>query len=141
MSKLAAQSARRDRPATRVGPAPVKLAVYLRRVGVEREELFTTDATRKAITWHDLRATGITWCAVRGDEALKLKQRAGHSGFATTEVYIREAENMRAGFGVVFPPLPLALSKRGPVRPTPVRVSAFVSAFGVVVFTKPAKTC
>jgi integrase len=38
--------------------------------GVEREELFANDATRKWITFHDLRATGITWMAVRGDEPL-----------------------------------------------------------------------
>jgi integrase len=111
------------------GQLATKLRAYLRRVGVEREELFTTDATRKAITFHDLRATGITWCAVRGDDALKIKQRAGHAGFGTTEGYIREAENMRHGFGVVFPPLPASLGKRGPVRPTPEIVSASLSAF------------
>jgi hypothetical protein len=52
------------------------------------------DPTRKAITLHDLRATGITWCAVRGDDALKIKQRAGHASFSTTEGYIREAETL-----------------------------------------------
>lgn len=111
------------------GQLATKLRVYLRRAGVEREELFTTDATRKAITFHDLRATGITWCAVRGDDALKIKQRAGHSGFGTTEGYIREAENMREGFGVVFPLLPASLGERGPTRPTPQRLSASLSAF------------
>jgi len=73
---------------------------------VQRAELFVTDETRKAITFHDLRATGITWCAVRGDDPLKIKQRAGHSTFSTTEGYIREAENLRDGFGDVFPELP-----------------------------------
>jgi hypothetical protein len=77
------------------GQLSVKLKVYLRRVGIERADLFTSDETRKAITHHDLRATGITWCAVRGDDALKIKQRAGHASFSTTEGYIREAENMR----------------------------------------------
>ncbi|HEY1954280.1 MAG TPA: site-specific integrase [Polyangiaceae bacterium] len=103
-----------------------RLRRYLQRAGIEREELFTTDETRKAITFHDLRATGITWCAVRGDDALKIKQRAGHSGFATTEGYIREAENMCEGFGTVFPPLPAELLE----RPKSFRgVSASVSAF------------
>ncbi len=103
-----------------------RLRRYIRRAGIEREELFTTDATRKAITFHDLRATGITWCAVRGDDALKIKQRAGHSGFGTTEGYIREAENMRDGFGAVFPPLPAELLE----HPKSFRgVSASVSAF------------
>jgi hypothetical protein len=80
---------------------------------------------------------------VRGDDALKIKQRAGHASFSTTEGYIREAENMRAGFGAVFPALPAGLLKRGPVRPTPNRrpeVSAAVSAFGVAGSTKQGKT-
>jgi integrase len=81
----------------------------LRIAKVKRSELFTNDATRKAITFHDLRATGITWCAVRGDDPLKIKQRAGHAGFGTTEGYIREAENLRDGFGDVFPALPESL--------------------------------
>lgn len=82
------------------------LRLYLEAAGVKRAELFVTDKTRKAVTFHDLRATGITWCAVRGDDALKIKQRAGHASFSTTEGYIREAENLRQGFGDVFPPLP-----------------------------------
>jgi integrase len=76
---------------------------------VKRRELYITDATRRAMTFHDLRATGIIWCAVRGDDPLKIKQRAGHSTFSTTEVYIREAENLREGFGDVFPTLPASL--------------------------------
>ena len=61
------------------------------------------------MTFHDLRATGITWCAVRGDAPLTIKQRAGHAAFTTTEGYIREAENLRDGFGAVFSPLPATL--------------------------------
>ena len=56
-----------------------------------------------------LRATGATWMAVRGDDPLKIKQRCGHSTFSTTEMYIREAEAVRDGFGEVFPPLPEGL--------------------------------
>ena len=77
---------------------------------MKRTELFTSDAQRKHITFHDLRATGITWAAVRGDDPLRIKQRAGHAGFATTEIYIREAENLREGFGKVFPALPPVLT-------------------------------
>ena len=58
---------------------------------------------------NDLRATGATWLAVRGDEPLKIKQRCGHQTFGTAELYIREAEAVRDGFGAVFPPLPAAL--------------------------------
>lgn len=77
---------------------------------VKRADLFANDASRKPITFHDLRATGITWCAVRGDDPLRIKQRAGHSSFSTTEGYIREAENLReANFGTPFPALPAEL--------------------------------
>jgi hypothetical protein len=84
-----------------------KLKRYLDKAGVTRAELHATgDATRKAITFHDLRATGITWMAARGDDPLRIKQRAGHATFSTTEGYIREAENLGASFGAVFPALP-----------------------------------
>lgn len=46
--------------------------------------------------------------AVRGDEPLKIMQRAGHAAFATTQLYVRTAEALREGFGVPFPPLPRA---------------------------------
>ena len=41
---------------------------------------------------------------------LRIKQRAGHRSFSTTE-YIREAENLTRGFGDPFPPLPLGVTK------------------------------
>ena len=82
------------------------LRMYLRRAGIDRSDLLTSDATRKAMTFHDLRATGITWCAHRGDEPLKIMYRAGHADFETTKIYLREAENLSAAFGTVFPALP-----------------------------------
>lgn len=97
----------------------VLLREHLQLAGVTRAELFASDRTRRAITFHDLRATGITWAAARGDDSHRIKQRAGHKSFSTTEIYIREAENLREGFGTPFPPLPADLA----------RVSARVSAF------------
>ena len=83
---------------------------YLRKAGVKRAELFITDATRKNVRFYDAtRSTGITWCAVRGDDPLRIKQRAGHERFETTEGYIREAENLADGFGAAFPELPTGL--------------------------------
>jgi integrase len=84
----------------------VLMREHLRVAGVERAELFANDTGHKHVTFHDLRATGITWAAVRGDDPLRIKQRAGHKAFSTTEVYIREAENLRDGFGSAFPHLP-----------------------------------
>ncbi len=83
-----------------------KLRGYLKRAGVKRAELFKSDRTRRQLRFHDLRATGLTWRAVRGDEPLKIMQAAGHKDFATTMQYIRTAEQLRAGFGEPFPPLP-----------------------------------
>jgi integrase len=82
---------------------------WLWEAGVRRPELHASSPTRKQLTWHDLRATGLTWMAVRGDDPLKIKQRAGHASFGTTELYIRTAEAVRDGFGDVFPPLPDSL--------------------------------
>lgn len=87
-----------------------QLRKNLQAAGVTRAELFAGDATRKQLTFHDLRATGTTWAAIRGDEPLKIMHRAGHKDLATTMGYVREAENLRAGFGVVFPPLPASLT-------------------------------
>lgn len=83
---------------------------WLLLAGVDRAELHVDpkDKTRKRMTWHDLRATGITWCAVRGDDPLRIMQRGGHEQFETTMGYVREADILREGFGEVFPPLPLA---------------------------------
>jgi integrase len=89
-----------------VGVLSHKLKFYLRRAGVERPDLFASDATRKAITFHDLRATGVTWMAARGDDPLRIMQRAGHEDFETTKIYLREAENLSKAFGAVFPALP-----------------------------------
>jgi integrase len=125
-----------------VGVLSGKLKLYLRRAGVVRSDLFVSDPTRKAITFHDLRATGITWCAVRGDDPLKIMQRAGHADFETTKVYLREAENLAPGFGQVFPALPADLLN----PPTRSRggsgaggVLASVLAFGVGRLIDPAK--
>lgn len=60
------------------GGLSFKLKRYLRRAGVTWPDLFASDATRKAITFHDLRATRITWMSARGDDPLRIMQRAGH---------------------------------------------------------------
>ena len=93
-----------------------RLRQYLEWSGVARAELFAGDKTRKAITFHDLRATGITWMAIRGDEPIKIMRRAGHENMATTMGYVREAENLVTAVGAPFAPLPpeLVESSEGP---------------------------
>lgn len=79
---------------------------WLKRAGVDRHELHHDTATTRKLRFHDLRSSGVTWMAVRGDDGLKIQQRAGHREFSTTQKYIRLAEAISLGFGQVFPPLP-----------------------------------
>jgi integrase len=83
-----------------------RLRADLVTAGVDRGELFADDKTRRPLRFHDLRATGITWAGIRGDDPLKIRQRAGHAKFSTTELYLRTAEVVGSGFGAPFPPLP-----------------------------------
>jgi integrase len=78
---------------------------YLRWADVTRAELFADDETRAPLTFHDLRATGITWRAVRGDDVLKVQRAVGHRSLATTQRYIREAEVIGRDIGKPFPSL------------------------------------
>jgi len=86
------------------------LRKHLEAARVTRAALFRNDATCKRLRFHDLRGTGLTWMAVRGDDVLKIQQRAGHTNFETTQrKYIRTAEAVGEVIGAVFPALPLTL--------------------------------
>lgn len=87
-----------------------QLRKYLERAGVRRAELFEGGATEKPMTFHDLRATGITWEAIAGTDEVKIQRRAGHSSSTTTQIYIRLADGVRGvNFGAPFPELPEGL--------------------------------
>lgn len=90
------------------------LRADLLRAGVTRSALHKATATRKAIGFHDLRATGVTWMTVRGDATSLIMSRVGHTDYATTQRYIRQAEALRPSFGTVFPALPDRLLGAGP---------------------------
>ena len=126
----------------------IMLRQHLETAHVKRSDLFADDAQRKHITFHDLRATGITWMAVAGEDPLRIKQRAGHQSFSTTEGYIREAENLRTGFGEPFPPLPASLlesnersnvPRRGP-KSASIPASYFVEQRGIEPLTSALRT-
>jgi integrase len=61
------------------------------------------------IRFHDLRATGITYMAIRGDRDNDVRERAGHSDFATTQIYIRRGIQAAGIIGDPFAPLPPAV--------------------------------
>jgi hypothetical protein len=75
----------------------------------------------------DRQAWGLIWAGLKHFGApLRIKQRAGHSTFSTTEGYIREAENLSAAFGDVFPRLPVALYQEPTKSPLRVQVSRMI---------------
>ncbi len=86
------------------------LRQHLITAGVTRAELHPAPdgvaATWAPITFHDLRGTGVTWMALRGDDPLVIQQRAGHDDFTTTQRYLREAETLGSDGIDPFPPLP-----------------------------------
>lgn len=91
-----------------------RLREHLAAAGVKRAALFADGVAERPVTLHDLRASGITWLALAGVDALKIQRRAGHASFATTQIYIREAENLGADVGAPFGPLPTSfLTKIG----------------------------
>src|SRR5262249_35811638 len=75
----------------------------------DRAELYADDRTRRPISFHDLRATGITWRVVRGDPGEAIMEQAGRTDFATTRGDIRTARALRASFGGPFPPVSACL--------------------------------
>jgi integrase len=83
---------------------------HLEVAGVRRAELFVQgDPTRNPFTFHGLRHTHLTWMAVRGDDAVKIQMRAGHTDFKMTQRYIEAARTLGGGFGASFPKLPAGL--------------------------------
>jgi integrase len=81
------------------------LRTWLRLAGLASPEHSST-ATTAGLTWHDLRATGITWRAIRGDDPFRIMKGAGHADMETTMRYVRDADEFCQGFGAVFPELP-----------------------------------
>lgn len=96
----------------RVPPAE-DYAELLRRdlwtVGVRDERLHTSDASRTRMTGHCLRDTGLTHMAVRGDSAVQIQWRAGHTDFKTTQGYLDRGAAEGPMIGAPLPPLPAGL--------------------------------
>lgn len=90
------------------GPAK-RFREHLQIAGITRAALFVSDDQHLQIRFHDTRATGITWMAMRGDPATMIMERVGHRDFGTTQIYIRQADALRGRVGEPFPPLPACL--------------------------------
>ena len=76
--------------------------------GVTRAALFADpkDPTRRRLRFHDLRSSGLTWMAIDGVDAHKIRQRAGHTTLEMTQKYLRAAEVAGTDIGETFPALP-----------------------------------
>ncbi len=97
-----------------------RLRKYLGWAGVSRADLFADDETRRPMSFHDLRHSGITWRAVRGDDHLQVQRAAGHDDLRKTQRYINEAQTFEGeAFGAPFPAIALAT------------LSSFGAGFGV----------
>ena len=63
----------------------------------------------KAISFNEVRDTGITWLALAGVDVAKMQRRAGHDEISTTMDYVKAAEDVTGTIGEPFPPLPACL--------------------------------
>lgn len=90
--------------------ASERLRQDLERAKVTRADLYAVDDSRRHLVFHDLRATGITWWAMRGDSVTDIMERAGHTQMQTTQVYMRRGRLLAKAAGEEpFPDLPLGL--------------------------------
>jgi integrase len=92
-------------------PPPEDRAELLRKdlltVGVTRAVLHIEgDPLQRAITLHDLRDTGLTHMAVRGDSPIAIQWAGGHTDFKTTQGYLDRGRVERQRIGSPLPPLP-----------------------------------
>lgn len=99
---------------TLVFPDRFHLAAQLRAdlltAGVRREALHVKRKGARVMRFHDLRATGITYLALRGDSDNTVRDRAGHDDFKTTQEYIRRGQHAAgADIGDPFAALPTQL--------------------------------
>jgi len=110
-------------------PAPEDRAELLRKdlktIGVTREALFIEhDPLQRAIVFHDLRDTGLTHMAVRGDSPILIQWAGGHTDFKTTQGYIARGQTERRRIGEPLPPLPPEVTANRPESPRTIPTAA-----------------
>lgn len=88
------------------------LRQHLQEAECERADLYADDDGRRPLTYHDLRATGITWQAMRGDSPTDIMERVGHADIRTTQRYIRRGKLLTVARERVFPALPECLLRK-----------------------------
>lgn len=96
--------------------------LWLKRAKVDRAELHMSTRTRKNITVYDLRATGITWCAIRGDEPLRIKQRAGQAPASRHDRGLHPRSRGHPGGLRLGVPTPTRVAPQWNFAPSPPRI-------------------
>ncbi len=78
--------------------------------GLDRKALHIVgDPSERAIVFHDMRDTCLTWMAVRGDSSIQIQWRGGHTDINTTQGYLDRGRVEARRIGTPFPPLPPGL--------------------------------
>ena len=95
------------------GKQAARLREHLMAAGARREALHKSTGQALQISFHDLRATGITWSAIRGDSMISIRDRAGHTDVDQTDEYVRRA-SQAGNVGTPFPSLGALLVGAGP---------------------------
>jgi len=92
----------------------------LRRVGVDRPQLFEASATRQRFRAHDLRATFVTIALAAGKTETWVSDRTGHDGHTMIEKYRRKARTWNLGeLGPLHALIPELAEAEQTVRITP----------------------
>jgi integrase len=140
LKAMRAEAAKAQGVANPTGPiiaVPPKSACadYLRELlelaGCDRESLHVSDNERRHLTFHDLRATGISWRILAGDDHNEIQGAAGHKAFSTTEGYIRTTNLRGAGIGQPFPEIPaIVLGTVDALEPLPFAAAPPADAVG-----------
>ena len=86
------------------------LRAHLKRAGVTRRALHEAADTSKHMTFHDLRASGISWLAMLpGWTQFDVRDYAGHSEVSTTDLYVSRGRKAAGVVAAPFGELPASL--------------------------------
>jgi integrase len=131
LNAMAVERAGQGRLFDSIDDAAGELRDHLLRAGVSRPALHRSTETSLAIRFHDLRATGITWAALRGDAPIEIRDRAGHAELEQTNAYMRRAAAVGA-VGEPFPPLAVLLSVPPGIVPDSVPEALSISQVSII---------
>ncbi|HET9954134.1 MAG TPA: tyrosine-type recombinase/integrase [Polyangiaceae bacterium] len=126
---LMAKAGGRGRIFPRLDKAAKRLRAHLKRAGVRRESLHNSSPHSQQMTFHDLRGTGITWAALRGDRLIQIRDQAGHADIEMTNHYMGRASSA-GDVGQPFPSLSVLYPATGPTVHSTRPITRFKGVIG-----------